>query len=264
MSRVLVVKGKDITKRTLVALKKLSPRLPSKGSTILIKPNLVEPRPRESGAVTRPEVIEAVIQFLGDGNYEIYVGEGAAILDTSRCFEKANYLYLEGKYNITLVDLNQGEFTEVKVNGNYWKEFEIAKIVKEADYVISAAVLKHHPFQVTLTLKNMMGVLKPGEKYPVKSYIHRENNHEIWADRLVDLVSLVKPNLAVIDATTGMFGSHLSGSLKEFDLTLVSEDALACDILGAKLLEYERALHLDLALKRRLGAEPTQIESIFV
>jgi len=264
MSRVLVAKGKDIAKRTLMALEKLSPQLPSKGSTILIKPNLVEPRPRDSGAVTRPEVIEAVIQFLGDKNYKIHVGEGAAILDTSRCFEKASYLYLEGKYNIKLVDLNQGEFVKVKVNGNHWKEFEIAKIVKEADYVISVAVLKHHPFQITLTLKNMMGVLKPGARYPVKSYIHREDNHEIWADRLADLVFEVRPNLAVIDATTGMFGSHLSGRLKEFDLTLISEDALACDILGAKLLEYEKVFHLDLALKRRLGTEPTQIESIFV
>ena len=194
-----------------MALKELSPNLPKKGSKILIKQNLFEPRLSDSGAVTRLEVIEAVIQFLGDNRYEICVGEGAAILDTSRCFEKANYLYLVDEYNIKLVDLNQGEFVKVKVNGNYWQEFEIARIVKEADYLISAAVLKHHPFRVTLTLKNMMGVLKPGARYPVKSYIHREDNHEIWADRMVDLVSEVTPGLAVIDVTTGMFGSHLPG-----------------------------------------------------
>lgn len=264
MSKVLVSKGRDITKRTLMALEKLSPKLPKQGSRILIKPNLLEPRSSNSGAVTRPEVIEAVIQFLDDNKYEIYVGEGAATLDTSRCFEKANYLYLEDEYNIKLVDLNQGEFVKVKANGNYWQEFEIARIVKEADYLISAAVLKHHPFQVTLALKNLMGVLKPGARYPVKSYMHREDNHEIWADRMVDLVSEVRPDLAVIDATTGMFGSHLSGRLKEFHQTLISEDALACDIVGAKLLEYEKVLHLDLALERRLGAEPTQIESISV
>ncbi len=264
MSVVLVAKGKDITERTLMALRKLSPRLPTKGSKILIKPNLVEPRPRDSGAITRPEVIEAVIQLLGDRNYQIYVGEGAAIFNTSRCFEKANYLYLKAKYNVKLVDLNQGEFVKVKINGNYWKEFEIAKIVKEADYLISVAVLKHHPFQVTLTLKNMMGVLRPGAQYPVKSYIHREGSQEIWADRLVDLVFKVRPDLAVIDATTGMFGSHLSGKLKKFDLTLVSEDALACDILGSRLLQYKKVLHLDFALERRLGTEPRQVESIII
>lgn len=264
MSRVIVAKGKDIAARTLKGLVKLSPRLPAKGSKILIKPNLVEPRPEGSGVVTRPGVIEAIIQFLGDRNYEIFVGEGAATLHTSRCFEKANYLYLEQQYRIKLLDLNQGPFTEVRINGRYWKTFSVAKIARDAAYVISAPVLKQHPFQVTLSLKNMMGVLKPGVSYPYKAYIHREDDEEIWADRLIDLVSAVKPNLAVIDATTGMFGSHLSGRLKEFDLTLISEDAVACDMVGAGLLKYDRVSHLDLALKRGLGTKPTQIEYVLV
>jgi hypothetical protein len=39
----MVSEGKDTTKRTVVALEKLSPALPKKGAKILIKPNLVEP-----------------------------------------------------------------------------------------------------------------------------------------------------------------------------------------------------------------------------
>ena len=95
-----------------------------------------------------------------------------------------------------------------------------------------------------------------------KSYMHREHDHEIWANRLVDFVSEVQPDLAVIDATTGMFGSHLSGRLKEFDLTLGSEDAWACDIIRAELLEYQKVLHLKLALERSLGTRPTQVGRI--
>ncbi|MEW6328009.1 MAG: DUF362 domain-containing protein [Thermodesulfobacteriota bacterium] len=264
MSKVLAAKGEDITRRTRMALERLSPRLPQKGSKILIKPNVVDARPKDSGAITRPEVVEAVIQFLGHRDYQIYVGEGSAVFDTLRCFEKAGYLYLEQKYDIKLVDLNRGEFVTIEVNGKYWKGFSVAKIAREVVYVISAPVLKQHPFQVTLALKNMMGVLKPGARCPLKSYIHKEDDQEIWADRLVDLVFAVRPNLAVIDATTGMFGSHLTGRLKEFDLTLVSEDALACDILAARLLGYEKVFYLDLALKRGLGTEPTQVERIFV
>ena len=73
MSRIIVSEGKDTTKRTVLALEELSPALPKKSSKILIKPNLVDPRSSDSGAVTRPEVVEAVIQFLGDDKYEIYV-----------------------------------------------------------------------------------------------------------------------------------------------------------------------------------------------
>ena len=61
--RVAIGKGKDIVKRTYLTLKRLSPNLPEKGSKILIKPNLVEPMPKSSGAVTRPEVIEGIIRF---------------------------------------------------------------------------------------------------------------------------------------------------------------------------------------------------------
>ena len=81
MSRIIVSEGTDTTKRTLVALEELSPALPKKGSRILIKPNLLEPRSSDSGAITRPEVIEAVIQFLDDNKYKIGVRGLAIVFD---------------------------------------------------------------------------------------------------------------------------------------------------------------------------------------
>lgn len=63
MSKVIIAKGEDVAKRTLAALKALAPKLPARRSRILIKPNLVEPMPRDSGAITRPEVREGIIQL---------------------------------------------------------------------------------------------------------------------------------------------------------------------------------------------------------
>ena len=40
MSKVIIARGKDIVKRTLLALRELSPSLPPKNSRILIKPKL--------------------------------------------------------------------------------------------------------------------------------------------------------------------------------------------------------------------------------
>ncbi|MFH8087080.1 MAG: DUF362 domain-containing protein [Candidatus Aenigmatarchaeota archaeon] len=258
MSKVVIAEGKDIVKRTYLALKELKLRMPKKGEKILIKPNLVEPMPNYSGAITRKEVIEGIIQFFDDKKYEILIGEGAAVFDTEKCFEKANYYELEKKYNVKLVNLNKDEFVTVK--GNYW-DFEISKIAKES-YLISTAVLKEHPFEVTLTLKNLMGILKPKGNYPVKSYIHKEGDEKIWAERLCDLIRAAKPKLAIIDATTAMFGSHLFGSLKELNSTLASEDALACDLLGARLLGHEKVFYLDLALKEKLGRRPLEVKKV--
>ena len=169
MARVVIVEGGGVKERTIKALSILSPRLPPTGSRILIKPNLVLPSPNDSGAVTRREVVEGIIEFLGDDRYEIFVGEGAAIHDTWRCFREAGYDELERRYRVKLIDLNKDEFEEIR--GKYWR-FKVSRSFFESDYVISAAVLKEHAFKVTLSLKNMMGVLKPGRLTPTKSYMH--------------------------------------------------------------------------------------------
>lgn len=257
MSKVVIAKGRDIVERTKTGLRALSPRLPEKGSKILIKPNLVEPFPKDSGAITRPEIIEGIIQFLRN-DFEIIVGEGASITETEKCFEKAGYYDVLSKYNVEIVNLNKGPFTVVKLNGNVWKEIEIAEVAKES-YIISVPVLKEHAFKVTLGIKNMMGILKPRGGYPNKSCVHTQ-----FGEKICDLVSGVKPSLTVIDATTGMFGSHLYGKLKRFDMTIVSEDILAADIIGAKILghDYKEIPYLDLALKRKVGFLPKEVREI--
>ena len=118
MARVVIVEGGGVKERTIRALSILSPRLPPTGSRILIKPNLVLPSPNDSGAVTRREVVEGIIEFLGDDRYEIFVGEGAAIHDTWRCFREAGYNELERRYRVKLIDLNKDEFKEIR--GRYW------------------------------------------------------------------------------------------------------------------------------------------------
>lgn len=262
--RVVLAKGKNIAERTFKGLNELSPSLPREGK-ILIKPNLVEPMPKDSGAVTRPELIEGVIQYLQTcGRYEIYVGEGAAIHETDKCFREAEYYDILSQYDIKFVNLNDGPFVKLKIeNGKVWREVEVAKLAAES-YIISAPVLKEHAFEVTLSLKNMMGILRPRGGYPNKSYIHKEGNYQIWAERLCDLLIAIKPSLTVTDATTGMFGSHLYGALRKFDLTIASEDALAADIVGAKTLGHENVLYLQSALKRGIGKSPTEVKRIEV
>ncbi|MEM7825545.1 MAG: DUF362 domain-containing protein [Candidatus Aenigmatarchaeota archaeon] len=232
--------------------------MPKRWEKILIKPNLVEPLPNDSGAITRKEVVEGIIQFFDDKNYDILIGEGAAVYDTKKCLEIAEYYELEEKYKVRLIDLNKDEFLPAK--GKYW-DFEISKIAKEC-YLVSVAVLKEHAFEVTLSLKNLMGILKPARTYPVKAYIHKENDERIWAKRLLDLIRIANPKLALIDATTSMLGSHLYGRLKNLNLTLASEDALACDLVGAKILGHEKVFYLELALKEGIGNKPEEIKKI--
>ena len=255
MGKVILEKGKDIVKRTEKALFKLKPKLSSKNSKILIKPNLVEPFPKDSGVVTRPEFVEGIIKYLNSlGKFEIIIGEGCSYTGRTReCFEKAGYYYLEKKYDVKILCFDEHDFVNVKLNGEKWKEIKVSRIACEADYIISAPVLKEHAYIVTLSLKNMMGILEPRGYYPNKAYMHKLFLKGTWAKRLCDLLTKFNPDLAVIDGTTVMFGGHLYGELKRMDLTIVGENALETDIYTSKMLGHEKVFYLEEALKRKIG-----------
>jgi len=260
-NKVIIVSGQDIIKRAKKALEILAPTLPLIGSKILVKPNLVEPLAKDSGAVTRPEVIEGIIQFLGDKNYQILIGESSGSWHTKEAFIKAGYKDLEKKYNIKLINFDEGEFIKIKTNQSIWPEIEIAKTCFEVSYLISVAPLKEHPYEVTLTCKNMMGVLKPDKRYKSanKRYIHKEDNKKIWAKRLCLLLKYIKPDLAIIDGTTAMYGSHINGRLERKNLTIAGCDPVAVDLVGAEILGHKKIFYLEKMLKAKIGQRPEQI-----
>lgn len=268
MNKVIICKGENIVERTKRALEYLGPKLPKPGSKILIKPNLVRPSKKESGTITRPEVVEGIIQYLDDQKYKIFIGESSANWDTWRAFEMGGYLELKKKYKIELVNFDEQDFIKIKLNSPYLDFLEIAKLALDSDYLISAAPLKEHAYVVTLTLKNMMGVLKPGKSIYMeganKQYFHKEQDPKIWAERLCLLLSKIKPNLAIIDGTTGMYGSHIDGKLKKYDLTIIGEDSVAVDIVGAEILDHKKVFYLEKAIKKKLGSCPEKIEKVFI
>jgi uncharacterized protein (DUF362 family) len=61
-----------------------------------------------------------------------------------------------------------------------------------------------------------------------------------------------------------MFGSHLFGKLKRLDLTIVSEDAVAADVVASRLLGHRRVFYIELAIKRGLGSPPREVKEISI
>jgi uncharacterized protein (DUF362 family) len=256
--KVIICEGKNPVTRTRKALEALAPRLPSKDSRILIKPNLVEPMAPESGAVTRPEIVGGIIQFLDDKKYEIIIGESSAI-DTTRALELGGYFKLAQKYNVQVVNFDDHKFVKVKLDGEDWKEAEVTSFAIDVDYLISVAVLKEHAYVVTLCMKNMMGILAP-YGIPSKRYMHKEENPKLWAIRLCDLLTRFKPDLSIVDGTTAMYGSHLYGKLSRLNLTICGKDVVAVDEICAKLLGHDRVFYIEMAKKRGIGKSAKIVE----
>jgi len=247
MSRVAIVKGTNPIDMTVKALEMLSAHgvLPME-KPILIKPNYINARHPSTGITTDSRVIEGVVTFLRQhGMKEIIIGEGSGFADTSEAFRIAGVDDVAERWKIRMIDLNKDEFVEVNPpNPLTLKKVKIAKTALEST-IISVPKLKPHRMAgVTLSLKNMIGVVTP------KGYMHNR-----LTQKIVDLVSIVKPSVAVIDGIIAGEGHETSGNPVEMNLIIAGTDPVAVDAVGAAVMSIppENVKHLSLAEEAGLG-----------
>jgi len=247
MTKVAILRGTNPQDMTVKALEMTAAHevLP-KNKPVLIKPNYINSSHPSTGITTDSRVIEGVVKFLRKHNVrEIIIGEGSGFADTFEAFRVAGVDVVAEKWNVKLVDLNKDEFVEVKPrNPLALRKVEIAKTALEST-IISVPKLKPHRLAgVTLSLKNMTGAVTP------KGSIH---NH--LSQKIVDLVSVIKPSVAVIDGIIAGEGHETSGNPVEMNLVISGTDPVAVDAVGAAVMGIppKRVKHLRLAEETGLG-----------
>lgn len=217
---------------------------------ILIKPNLIEARP--APVTTDVRCVEAIVAYcrnVSDAN--LIVADGAGGCETSECFARLGYERLAKEYGLDLVDLNHAETVTLSDPCNiFLREFHIPKVLLES-YLISVPVLKAHSMaQVTLGMKNMLGVA-PEADYGKGGHYKKWGLHEQLDDAIIEINKFRKPDLTVIDAAIGMATAHLWGPkcdppvgkiVASFDV--VAADRIGCDLLG---IDRKTVRHLRLA-----------------
>src|ERR1700732_1539740 len=139
--------------------------LPIKDKTVLLKPNLVGLDPL--GVVnTHPAVIAATREcFLRLGAAQVFIADGPAMdRDTEAIIESVRLRDYTGPLARTFVDLNVDDVERVtlRTHASRLKELYFPKTALGVDLLVSVPKLKtHHWAGVTLSLKNMFGVV-PG------------------------------------------------------------------------------------------------------
>ncbi len=216
---------------------------------VLIKPNMLQPAPSGHGLVTDARVTEAVTRVvLGLGPRSVIIGDGAGAgydfpgHSTEEAFQQSGTLEVARKLGVELRNLNRDAFEEVTIGqAHVMEKVRIAKTALESDVIISLPVLKTHiRTHVTLSLKNMKGVMPGAEK---------RKTHRLGLDlAIVDLNSVVRPGYAVVDATVGMEGLwQYPQDRREVGLVIAGSDPLAVDIVGAALMGIDphQVMHLN-------------------
>ena len=213
---------------------------------VLIKPNYVNTQHPSTGITTDSRVIDGVVAFLRKHDVkEILIGEGTGFGDTLEAFKVAGVDSVAERWKVKMMDLNKDEFVEVEPpNARTLKKVKIAKTALESTIVSVPKLKPHGNAIVTLSLKNMMGAMTP------KGHMHAH-----LSENIVDLASVVKPSIAVVDWMIAGEGHETSGNPVEMNLVIAGTDPVAVDAVGAAVMTIspENVKHLRLAEESGLG-----------
>ena len=222
-----------------------------RGKRILLKPNLVETNARAPHINTHPLVLRGVIEaFLRLGAAKVMVAEGPGHRrDTLAVYEESGLADVLTEDRIPFHDLNYITGYELPNAGRQsrMKTLTFPTLFKEVDWIVSVAKMKtHHWAGVTLSMKNMFGVM-PGIYYGwPKNVLH----HAGIENSIMDINATLKPNFAIVDGIVGMEGDGpILGDPKKAGVLVMGRnfaavDATCCRIMGIdpyKVSYLERA-----------------------
>ena len=240
-------------------------RLTLREKTVLLKPNLVE---YIAGVEvnTNPLLIGAAAEaFLKLGARSVVVGEGPG-------HQRDTYLVLEESglgsrlrgQQIRFVDLNRDELCKVPVKATYTglEHLWLPRNVVAADFIVSMPKIKtHHWAGVTLSMKNMFGIV-PGTKYGwPKNVLHWKGIHR----SILDICATAPIHFVIADGVIAMEGNGpLHGTHRHLGKIVLADDPVAADFTCARLMGLNPSLvwHLDRAAHFLGNGSPGRIELI--
>ena len=252
-NEIMLIHGKDYLAMTKTLLERadLAGEIGDKRKRVAMKPNLVVGGRAEQGAVTHPEILSGVIEYLQEHGFQnLQVMEGSWVgARTMPAAREAGLLDVCQKYGVPFVDLQADSSHEVKAAD---MKLHVCDEINKIDFLINLPVLKGHcQTMLTCALKNMKGVIPNTEKRRFHTLgLHRPIAH---------LALAVKQNFIVVDNICGDLDFEEGGTPVPMDRIFCCKDPVLCDAFGCKTmgLALEDVPYIQMAEK--LGAGTTDL-----
>jgi len=253
--------GRDLSREIAAVMSRDGLQL--RGKKVLLKPNFIEAHPERPINTHVAVIANAAHACLRLGAAEVVVGEASghrrdpwfSVLNPS----------LRGILDkrVRRVDLNHGDVISIANKGRRTglPAFYVSRPVAEADVLISMPKMKtHHWMCVTLSLKNLFGIL-PGVYYGwPKNLLHFRGID----NSILDLARTIKVHYNIIDGVVGMEGDGpIMGKAKPVGVLVLSSFSLAADATAARLIGFapERVPYLVGASRFLPGLEVGAVEN---
>ncbi len=230
---VIVVKNgpiKELARKMMDELGGIQ-RFVKKGQTVLIKPNIGWDRLPEQAANTNPELVAEVVKMcLSAGAKRVRVLDRTCN-QARRCYKRSGIEEAASEAGAQVRHIVDSRFQKVDIpDGKILKSWEFYKDVLDADVFINVPIAKHHTIsRVTLGMKNIMGLLG-GDR----GSIHTE-----FMTKIVDVNTVIKPQLTIIDAYRVLMRNGPSGGnladVEEKKTLIAGVDPVAVDSYAMQL-----------------------------
>src|SRR5207249_10770088 len=210
------------------------------GKSVLLKPNFVEYVPGKPVNTDARLIGAAAEAFLRLDAASVTVAEGPVHhRDTDLLLSETGLNDQVVHRKIAFVDLNRDELVKTKLQANYsgLGHLWLPRTVLAADVIVSMPKVKtHHWTGLTLSMKNMFGIV-PGSRYGwPKNVLHWAGLHE----SILDICATVRPHFVIADGIVGMEGDGpLNGFPTDLRTILFADDPVSADATLARLIKVD-------------------------
>ena len=221
---------------------------------VFIKPNVCSCE-FISGAVTSPELLFFLVSFLRDKMAEVIVGESNGYnYNCDDALERTGIEEAVRKAGGRTINLSKDQTVKVEdPNVLHLRKVPLPKTLFEVDSVVSVPVMKTHEFTLYGgAVKNLFGCIPSNRRIFLHPHIDMV---------FQDLITVLKPKFALMDATTAMEGNGPNRGIPvPMNLILASHDLLTLDKVATQIMgiDWQQVAHLrllDKTLREKLEAQ---------
>jgi uncharacterized protein (DUF362 family) len=221
------------------------------GKTVAVKPNDTWASEDDTTGITQPDTLRAVLRAVRRfGPKQLVVTGGAGAAETADVFRVGGLMPVVEEEGAAFVDHNRPPFVSIDLEYAPSRDVRgpqqsiiVNQRVLEYDTLIALNQLKlHETATVTLALKNI-AMSYPAADYYGHPRSTRKHDNCFFDDMHSFIAAMARRfpiDLAITVGHPAMIGTGpLGGHVIETGLVIASTDALAADVVGARLLGFK-------------------------
>jgi uncharacterized protein (DUF362 family) len=205
------------------------------GAKILLKPNLVLAREKNSLACTHPEFVAAAAEFFIDQGAKISIGDSPGFGQAETIMEKQGISQALSGLDIKLADFKN--IVQTKLVGGY--STGLAAGAFDNDFIINLPKVKtHQQAYITLAVKNLFGLVVGIRK----TFIHQKygRTKKSFAKFIVDILEVAPGGISLIDGIKALHnGGPIDGDPYSMGIIGGSVNPVALDTSIISLLNLK-------------------------